>query len=290
MQTNHRQWHNIAPEQHELHFNPQHAFPDYGESQKLRAPVNTHARETLRQTRDIPYGEHPLRKLDIYPAEGTGPTPVHVFFHGGYWRAQDKENFAWVAAPLVENGITTVVVNYELCPGSTLDGVVQSALAAFGWVARNIEDHGGDPTRICISGHSAGAHLVAAILAEDWAAKGIDPASIVGAIGVSGVFDPASAMLTTVNSDLHLTDEIASRHDYERKLPQVRCPISLFAGGREPWGWLDQTWRYAMHLRRHDIIPDLRILPQYDHFDILMDFMETDHTIGETMVSRSLGQ
>lgn len=290
MPSKQSQWLDIAPDQYEHQFNPQNAFPDFRESGKLRAAPNAHARATLRQVRDVAYGTHPLRKLDIYPAATTAPAPVHVFFHGGYWRAQDKENFAWVAAPLVANGITAVIANYELCPGATLDGVVASARAAFDWVARHIADHGGDAMRISLSGHSAGAHLVAAILAEDWAAKGIDPACVIGAVGISGIFDPAPAMLTSVNADLHLTKEMAARHDYTREPPKIRCPISLFAGGREPWGWLDQTWQYGMLLRRNEIIPDLHILPEYGHFDIQNDFVDADHPIGRTLVSRSLGQ
>ena len=89
---------------------------------------------------------------------------MHVFFHGGYWRAQDKQNFAFVAAELVPRGITTVVVNYDLCPAVTLDQTVASAIEAFAWTGRSIAAHGGDPARITLSGHSAGAHRRAAAL------------------------------------------------------------------------------------------------------------------------------
>ncbi|MFX6803685.1 alpha/beta hydrolase, partial [Acinetobacter baumannii] len=90
----------------------------------------------------------------------------------------DKQNFAFVARRLVEAGITTVVANYELCPASTLDGVATSAIAAVDWVRREAPGFGGDPKRISISGHSAGAHLTAEALAHDWAAEGVDPSFI----------------------------------------------------------------------------------------------------------------
>ena len=69
---------------------------------------------------------------------------------------------------------------------------------------------------------------------------------------VSGIFDPAPAMLTTVNADLHLTPEIVARHNVERRGITVDCPVSILAGGIEPWMWIDQSFRYSHHQRRKD--------------------------------------
>ena len=161
-------WASLTQEEHEFQYNPQRAFPNFADHQMARAPANAVARANLNAHLDLPYGDHLLRRVDIYPAAGAAaPAPVHVFFHGGYWRAQDKENFAFVAAPLVAQGVTTVIANYELCPGSTLDGVADSAIAAVEWIFHNITQYGGDSMRIGLSGHSAGAHLCAEILAVD---------------------------------------------------------------------------------------------------------------------------
>jgi arylformamidase len=149
-------WSGLSDEEHEFQYNPQRAFPNFADHQAERAPANTSARTNLKSHLDVPYGEHPLRRVDVFPADGAARTPVHVFFHGGYWRAQDKENFTFVARELVARGVTTVIANYELCPASTLDGVVDSALTAIEWICRHIADYGGDPNRISLSGHSAG--------------------------------------------------------------------------------------------------------------------------------------
>jgi arylformamidase len=202
--------------------------------------------------------------------------PVHIFVHGGYWRAQDKENFAFVATELVRCGITTVVVNYELCPGSTLDLVADSALAAIEWASQHVAEYGGDPRRISLLGHSAGAHLCAVGLSADWRARGIDPSFIRGAVLVSGIFDPAPAMHTTVNADLHLTPEIVARHDVERRVLTVDCPVSVFAGGLEPWMWIDQSFRYSHHLHRQGRDPEVLVQPGYTHFDILDQYLDAE--------------
>jgi arylformamidase len=274
----------LSPEEHELHYNPQHAVPNFAEYRAQRDPDNARARAALRRHESVAYGEHRLRTLDIYPTAGPASAPVHIFFHGGYWRAQDKENFAFIAAPLVARGITAVIANYELCPDSTLDAVADSALQAVAFVRQSIGEYGGDPARVSLSGHSAGAHLVAEVLAADWAG-GADAGFIRGAIMVSGIYDPAPAQLTTVNAQLNLTPEIIARRNVERREPKVQCPVWLFAGGREPWRWIEQTFRYSSHLRRHGGDPEVHVLPGFHHFDIVGQFGEPGGPIGRAMLA-----
>lgn len=278
----------LSAEEHEFHYNPQRAFPDFARYRERREPANDAARTGLRRVADIAYGTHRRHRLDLYPAAEAG-APVHVFFHGGYWRANDKESFAFVAEGLVRRGITVVVANYELCPGSTLDGVVESAVAAVEWVRRNVAGHGGDPLAVSLSGHSAGAHLCAAVLAADWAARGLDPAFLRGAVMISGVYDPAPAMGTTVNAELHLTPEIAGRHDYERRPVTAPCPAHLFVGGREPEGWIDLTFRYSHHLRRQGADPEVHVLPGYNHFDIIDQYLEPESPIFRAVLRAAAG-
>ena len=283
-------WASLSPEEHEFQYNPQRAFPNFADHQAERAPANAAARRTLASHLDVAYGDHPLRRVDIYPATGAAdPAPVHLFLHGGYWRAQDKENFAFVARELVARGVTTVVANYELCPHSTLDGVVDSALAAIEWTCRSIAGFGGDPARISLSGHSAGAHLCAEALAADWRARGLDPACIRGAVLISGIFDPEPTIQTTVNAQLNLDREIANRHNVEVRPPLVECPAWIFAGGREPWHWIDQSYRYAHHLHRHGRDPEVHVLPGWNHFDIIAQYMEDGSPILRATLAAALG-
>lgn len=273
-------WAGLTPAEHEIQYNPQAAFPDFKDHQAARAAANESARVSLRADLDIPFGDHPLRRLDVYHAEGGhGPAPVHVFIHGGYWRAQDKANFAFVAEPFVRRGIMAVVLNYELGPASTLDGVAESALAGFAWVLREIGHHGGNTRRVTLSGHSAGAHLGAEILAADWAAQGLDPAAIRGAVLISGIFDPTPTMTTSVQADLHLTPEIVARRNVEARPTLVECPVAIVAGGLEPWHWIDQSYRYAHHLHRQGRDPEVRVLPGLGHFDIINQYQDAESPI-----------
>ena len=116
--------------------------------------------DTLPCLLDIPFGPTRAETLDIFPA-GVPGAPVFIFLHGGYWRALSSKEFSGVALGLHALGITTVVVNYALCPRVTLDEVTRQARASVAWVLRNIAGMGGDPSRVAIGGHSAGAHLSA---------------------------------------------------------------------------------------------------------------------------------
>lgn len=265
-------WSTLSAKEHEFQYNPQVAFPDFAQSRERREPANAAARRDLACTADIAFGDHPLRKLDIYPAQAAN-APVHVFYHGGYWRAQDKANFAFVAGALVPLGITTVIMNYELCPASTLDGVVDSAIAGFDWVAHNIGEHGGDADRITLSGHSAGAHLTAAIMAHEWPEP--DAIKLTGAVLTSGIYDPAPAIRTSVNRELNLNAEIAARHNLEKRKPVLQPEIAILAGGREPNQFVDQSFRYYHHLRTHGFEPAMHVMDGYGHFDILDEYLDT---------------
>lgn len=276
-------WSALTPEQHEFQYNPQHAFPNFAQSRARREPENEAARRDLTCHSNIDFGAHALRRLDIYPAAKAN-TPVHVFYHGGYWRAQDKANFAFIAGALVPRGITTVIMNYELCPASTLDGVVESAIAGFGWVAQNIGEHHGDPKQVTLSGHSAGAHLVASIIAHPWP----EPAAtgLTGAVLTSGIFDPSPAILTSVNQDLNLDAAIAARNNVEARAPVLRPEIAIMAGAREPDQFIDQSFRYYHNLRAHGLEPALHVLAGYDHFDILDEYLDPDSLTMRTICAQ----
>ena len=99
----------------------------------------------------IPEAEH----LDIFPAPQP-EAPIMVFIHGGYWMMASSKEFSFVAKGMVSAGITTVVVNYELCPKVTIDEIVRQTRAAIAWVYQNAKSFGADPNRIYVSGHSAG--------------------------------------------------------------------------------------------------------------------------------------
>ena len=108
-----------------------------------------------------------MEVMDIFPASGAGRA-VLTFIHGGYWRSRDKADFSFLADTLCPAGFTLALPNYALCPDASIEQIVRQMLAAHAWVYRNVAAFGGDPRRLLVSGHSAGAHLAAMMAACEW--------------------------------------------------------------------------------------------------------------------------
>jgi acetyl esterase/lipase len=146
----------------------------------------------IRETRNVPYAQGARHSLDIYAPEGRVPAPVVVFIYGGGWKDGDKAQYKFVAASLAERGFLTVVPDYRLFPVVRFPAFVQDAAAAVAWTKANIAAYGGDPSRIFLMGHSAGAHIAALLtLDKQWLrADGVDvDRDIRGTVGLAGPYD-----------------------------------------------------------------------------------------------------
>lgn len=138
---------------------------------------------------DVEYADGKDR-LDLYVPEGVTNAPVIFSLHGGALSAGDRREERFVGQRFAAAGYLTVVTSYRLSPQVSHPAHIQDAAAAFAWVKRNIRRHGGDPDRIIVIGHSAGAYL-AMLLATDsryLAAHKLSPSDIKGVVPVSGFF------------------------------------------------------------------------------------------------------
>jgi acetyl esterase/lipase len=136
---------------------------------------------------DYPDGKD---RLDLYIPEGVKTAPVIFSLHGGALWEGDRAGEVFVGRRFAAAGYLTVVISYRLSPQVSHPAHIQDVAAAFAWVKRNIRQHGGDPERIIVIGHSAGAYL-AALLATDsryLAAHKLSPHDIKGLVPVSGFF------------------------------------------------------------------------------------------------------
>lgn len=262
-------WTDFASDELEGQYNPRATGVDVESYDRARSDVNAAGLAWPGRKADIRYGDGELMDLDIYqPEAGEGPHPVHIYIHGGYWRARKKENFGFIGASLAKRGLLTVVINYPLCPVVTLDDVVAGARDAFAWTVNNIVNYGGDPARITVSGHSAGAHLGAAIIAEDWPARGLSGSLLQGAVLISGVYDPTPTQHLRVNEEIGIAAELAERHNYSAHKPQLSCPVHVIVGGAEPPGWIGLSADYARHIRDAGMHVTYKISDGDNHFSL----------------------
>lgn len=103
---------------------------------------------------DVPFGPGATELVDIYLPDGDGPHPIHVFFHGGYWKSNTKDDFGFVALPFVPHGAVVVVVEYGLVPVVSMEELIRQCRAALAWTWHNAQDFNGDRDNITISGKS----------------------------------------------------------------------------------------------------------------------------------------
>lgn len=147
-----------------------------------------------RLARDVPYGALPRQNLDVYLSgrAAAKPAPVVVFFYGGAWVRGQKADYRFVAQALSSKGFVAILPDYRTYPATTFPGFVEDGAKAVRWAVDHAEHLGGDPSRIYLMGHSAGAHI-AALLALDphyLADVGLDrSATVRGAVCMSGPYD-----------------------------------------------------------------------------------------------------
>ncbi len=209
------------------------------------------ARERLRCELDIAYGPTRDETLDIFPADAPN-SPVFVFIHGGYWRAFSSKDFSCVATGLQAAGITTVVVNYSLCPKVTIDEITRQCRAAVAWTLSHIGAHGGDPSRVAVGGHSAGGHLTAMCLEARWDEDyGFARDPIAAAVLVSGIYDLEPLRHSYLQPAIRLDDGIVARNSPLFAVRPCATPILVTWGGDESAEFarqstsLHEAWRSA---------------------------------------------
>ena len=235
---------------------------------------------------DVPYGAHHAERLDVFMPQTPAPAPIHVFIHGGYWHRLDKADFSFVARAFRE--AATVVVNYALIPTVDLDELVRQVRASIAWVHANAKTFGGDANRITVSGHSAGGHLVAMLLATDWARFGA-PADVVKAgCAISGLYDLEPIRLCYLNDVLALSPEAAARNSPLLLEPRGRVPLVLTVGGDEGAEYHRQQNDLAAAWRAHNAPVDILDAPGFDHFSIVAQLERPDSALARA-IRRQLG-
>ena len=149
-------------------------------------------------TTDVAFGPEPLQKLNIYSGTKNSPNakdspalPVVIFFHGGGWSTGSKDEYRFVAEPFTTAGYIAVIPDYRKYPEYRYPTFMNDAAQAVAWVYQHIAEYGGDPRKIFLLGHSAGAHMVT-LLTTNYSylqEKNVPRTAILATAGLSGPYD-----------------------------------------------------------------------------------------------------
>lgn len=242
-------------------------------------------RRKAKATLDIPYGPSPDETLDLFRPEGERP-PLHLFIHGGYWQRFYKQDFSHVAAGLGAHGVAVAVVNYSLCPAVGIGDIIDQMRRAAAFLWRQAGTLGVDMSRFQVSGHSAGGHLTAALVATDWPQLDAAlPADLIkSAIPISGVFEIEPLRHIEIGDPLHLDEAEARRLSPLFQPPRAKGPLLLAVGGDETPEFHRQSAALAERWGKDGVAAETLSLPGRNHFTVLEELADP----GGTLTRRAL--
>jgi arylformamidase len=218
---------------------------------------------------DLRYGAGARQRLDIFPSGAAG-APTVVYIHGGYWQANDKEPYACLGEGLLPAGWNLALVEYTLAPAARLDAIVAEIRAAVAWVIEHAREHGGDPQRVFVAGHSAGGHLTA---------MAMEDARVAGGVAISGLFDLEPIRLCYLNDKLRLDPAEAARNSPLLHLPPRAAPLVVTVGLGELPELIRQSAEYAEAWTKGGLPGRYLPLANHEHFSILEELARPEGAI-----------
>ena len=230
--------------------------------------------EGVLETQDVRYADGGRHTLDIYrPSRSSGQAPLVVFLYGGSWRMGEKGMYPFVARPLAARGAVVVVPDYRLYPEVAFPAFLQDNARAVAWAADHAAELGGDPRRIFIVGHSAGAYN-AAMLALDpklLADAGFDRSRLAGVVGLAGPYD----FLPITGEDIKPVFAPVADGPLSQPVTYVdgrNPPLLLLAGADDTTVNPRNTLSLAQKVQAAGGTVTARILPGVGHIGIVTAF------------------
>jgi arylformamidase len=204
------------------------------------------------------YGPGDRHRIDLFPGNSDGP--LVVFIHGGYWQALDGSSFSHCARGLNAHGISVAVPTYDLCPAVSVGDIILQMRMAACELAK-LGQH------LVVSGHSAGGHLAACMLATDWTAVDASlPNNLVSAAyAISGLFDLPPLVGTSINTALRMDLAAAEKASPLFWTPPTRGSLDAVVGGNESAEYFRQS-RSIAETWGERIATRFATVPDANHF------------------------
>jgi arylformamidase len=239
------------------------------------------------------YGDGERRFIDLFDPERPDPEAATiVFVHGGYWQGMHPSLFSHLARGPNAHGITVAMPAYDLCPQVRVGDIVEQlreacrALAGRALAGRALTGRAlAGPGSLVVSGHSAGGHLAACLLATDWAALGLQKGLVRASYAISGLFELKPLVRTRVNDALGLDDGEAERLSPIAWTPPAGAVFDAVVGADESAEYRRQSASIVERWGRGGATTRYEAVPGANHFTVISPLAEP----GSAMTRRLAG-
>lgn len=270
---------------YETEYNNRMRVPNHGAVMEAWARNSEAARTALaaRAELNVAYDTASERtKVDLFWPDNADPdTPIAIFIHGGYWRALDRTSFSFAAMGATANGVALAVPSYDLCPNVPLSTIVDQMRALCLWLYRR------HARRFAVSGHSAGGHLTAGMMATDWQA--LDPGApsdlVRHGVSISGLFDLEPLIGTTINEPLNLDAAEARRLSPIYEKPAAGSHLDLIVGGDESGSFIRQSRDMAKDWETKGATTTFSAPEGEDHFTVINSLADPKSDLTQALVT-----
>lgn len=220
----------------------------------------------------IRYGATARQYYDLFLPEGGAPAGLTIFVHGGYWRGFDPSSWSHLAAGALARGWAVAMPGYDLCPAVRIADITQQIATAVPVISERVSGP------VSLTGHSAGGHLVARMLAP-----GMLPPAVAGrlthVVPISPLSDLRPLLRTSMNDDFRM-DAAAARAESPVLQPAPRVPVSVWVGADERPALLDQA-RWLAEAWKCDHV----VVPGKHHFDVIEALEDPDSDLVRRLTS-----
>jgi arylformamidase len=248
----------------EAEYNNRMRVPEHPQINARWSAASVAYRQVAKADLDQPYGPKERHRYDLFHA-GDAKAPLAVYIHGGYWQRGDRKDYSFLAEELNAAGIDVALPSYSLCPAVSVMDIVAELRTCLAAIWLKTKKH---PV---VTGHSAGGHLTAAMVATDWNKVAGAPADLVRAgVAISGVFDLPPLITTSIN-DLVRFDETSARAASPLLWPPPPGGRTMVAavGGDESSEFLRQSGEIAQAWARAGLKTKYLVVPGTDHFTVV---------------------
>ena len=268
-------WKNLSKEDLDRAYNNSLAVANSAEIVQSWVQSSISAKESLHGDRNISYGNTKFQSFDFFTAGENAP--VIVFLHGGFWQMRSKDDFTFIAPPLVRAGFSVAMLGYRLAPHANMNEIVQDVRDGLKAIRAHMKEKNIASQKIWLLGWSAGAHLISMVQDEE---------HVIGGTAISGIYDLEPMRHCYINEKLQL-DESTSLSNSPILLQQnISKPLDIFVGGAELPQMQKQSINFSTYRGSSNTEGIFKNIPEKNHYTILDELISNDGEIIKVLKSR----